>query len=390
MHKELNKNIPKEKQDNNYWEFMEKNKDVIPSRIKIFFKKIGNQIILDPLIKLAQITDFQYYISTTYDNLLEDRLWAERGGEYKQIETIDFSINNNSISYSEENLKTVATVFNLMGSIKRINGFAITEEEILEHLYSLTNENQYTKKFFNDIEEKLLLFLGCGFSNWLLRFFIRIISRERLNEAHITKIIADSKTPIDRNLVLFLNHFNSKIVLVPITNSLEFVDKLFEEWKVRKPEGSERKIKYKGVVFLSFSSEDRDRFVDKLYKILDLRGVSVFYDKKKLDAGDYFDPKIKEEISNCKLFIPLISKNSLDPKRYAIKEWNTAMTAEQYFINSGMKKEDDESFIKPFIIDDTKANDERINNIFKHISAKQENQIEKIAEFIISKLEQLD
>jgi len=381
MHKELNKSLPEKSRESDFWEFMEKNKNTIPRKIRNFLNNdVEDKIILDSLKKLAQITDFEFYISMTYDNFLETTLKEERCTKGEQIETIDYSINNNSIKYSEEDLKTVATVFNLMGSIKKLNGFAKTEEEMLEHFYTLTKENQFNTKLFDNIEEKNLLFIGCKIPNGLFQFFIRIISRERLNEAHVTKIIADSKTPSNRSLCLFLNHFNSQIYPLPATNSMKFVDILYKKWKKRKP--TTGKKKFQETVFLSFSSDDREPLVVELVNILDLNGVNVFYDKKKLDAGDYFDEKIKKEINKCELFVPLISENSLKPGRYARREWEAAMIREQYQINSGLKS----NFIKPFIIDDTKSNEERIAEIFHHISVQARKDVTKIANFIIKNL----
>jgi hypothetical protein len=387
MHHELCKGMDEARRDEDYWEFMEKNKKSIPTHIKVFLNNVQSKIDTSPLIKLAQITDFQYYICMTYDNFFEPVLRAERCNAGEQIETIDFSINNNASSLVYEDKRTVATIFNIMGSINKINGFAKTEEEVLEHLYSLSRENQFTTKFFSNIEEKHLLFIGCNLPDWLLRFMIRIITRERLNDANITKIIADRTTANDKKLCLFLNHFNSSIFHLPNSTSLEFVDEMYSRWKAGKPTGSVGKIKYPGVVFLSYSSDDRDAFVEELYQKLVLKGVNVFYDKNKLDAGDYFTQKIKKAITDCSLFIPLISKNSLDPERYAINEWNTAMNMEQYFIDSGMKELDDTSFIKPFTIDDTMPNDSRIQKIFKHISVQSENDIDKIVDLIIANLD---
>mgnify|MGYP003926922021 CR=1 FL=1 len=49
--------------------------------------------------------------------------------------------------------------------------------------------------------------------------------------------------------------------------------------------------------------------------------------------------KIQKAITDCRLFIPLISKNSLDPGRYTIKEWDTAMNGERWKIAQQIQKE---------------------------------------------------
>lgn len=385
MHRSLCEGMPEEQRDDDFWEFMEKNKENnIAQRIKVFLNHMNDEIDKNPLLKLAQITDFQEYICMTYDNFFQPILEAERCSQDQVIQTIDFSINNNSQSQPLEEQSAVATIFNLMGSINKINGFAKTEEEVLEHLYSLTKENLFTNRFFSDIEEKHFLFIGCNFPNWLLRFFIRIISRERLNDKNITKIIADYTTYSDPKLCMFLNHYNSKIYQMPNATALEFINELYQRWTERKPQGSQNKIKYEGVVFLSYSSEDRSTFVEELYQELLLNGVNVFYDQTKLDSGDYFTQKIGKAITHCKLFISLISSHSLDPDRYVTKEIETAMAREQFFVASG---EERPSFIRPYIIDDTPGNTPRLQELFKHISIRKENNVGTIVQSIISDLE---
>ena len=381
MHRELMNNkrfitIP----DDDYWEFMEKNKQTIPSKIQDFLITMQDKINNDPLLKLARITDFEYYICLTYDNFFTSVLQTERAKKGEYIRTIDYSMNNNSIDESVESREPVATVFNLMGSIERLNGFAKTEEEVLEHLYSLKDRNKFTDELFDNIEDKHFLFIGCDCPDWLLRFMIRIITRIRLKEAPITKVIADTRTVNDKKLCLFLNHYNSKVYPVPSATSIEFVDKLYAGWH----QGKSESIKYKGEVFLSYCSDDRETFARKIYESLQLKGVEVFFDEAKIDSGDYFSEKIQKRIKSSKLFIPLISDKSLDPLRYTFKEWDCAVATEKA---KAFLEEKEKAFIKPFVIDATKPTDERIQKIFSAISIKNEKNINKITDFIISNLE---
>lgn len=316
----------------------------------------------------------------TYDNFFKSILQSERGPKGEYIRTIDYSINNNSESGSVKKSKPVATIYNLMGSIDEINGIAKTEEEILEHLYLLNDQNKFTNELFENIEDKHFLFIGCDCPNWLLRFLMRFITRKRLNDAPITKVIADSRTITDKKLCLFLNHYNSRVYPVPDSTSIEFVDNLYKGWS----EGKKEKVKYKGEVFISYCSNNRESFAKKLQESLESKGVEVFYDEESLDSGDYFNEKIEDSIRKSKLFVPLISEDSLEPARYTRKEWNCAVDIEEaYYVLNKKRKE----FIKPFIIDDTSPADKRIQEVFKSISVKKENDVNKITQFIISNLE---
>ena len=89
--------------------------------------------------------------------------------------------------------------------------YAISDEDILEFICVLQSENFCPEKLFSELENNNLLLLGCGFSDWLERFFLRMAKRHRLSDPRsFVEVVADSRTPGDPNLVLFLQQVSSR------------------------------------------------------------------------------------------------------------------------------------------------------------------------------------
>lgn len=79
-----------------------------------------------------------------------------------------------------------------------------------------------------------------------------------------------------------------------------------------------------GAVFLSYASQDSDA-AQRICDALRARGVEVWFDRTELEGGDAWDAKIKRQIRDCALFIPLISANSQSRQEgYFRREWNLA------------------------------------------------------------------
>src|ERR1041384_4615208 len=78
-------------------------------------------------------------------------------------------------------------------------------------------------------------------------------------------------------------------------------------------------------VFLSYAREDTDaarRIADALRGF----GVEVWFDQNELRGGDQWDQKIRKQIRECALFLPVISVNTqARPEGYFRREWKLAV-----------------------------------------------------------------
>jgi TolB-like protein/Tfp pilus assembly protein PilF len=78
------------------------------------------------------------------------------------------------------------------------------------------------------------------------------------------------------------------------------------------------------VVFLSYASQDAQA-AQKICEALRAAGIEVFLDQSELRGGDAWDQKIRREIRDCALFIPVISAHTvLRHEGYFRLEWDLA------------------------------------------------------------------
>ena len=59
-------------------------------------------------------------------------------------------------------------------------------------------------------------------------------------------------------------------------------------------------------VFLSYASQDAAA-VERIAEALRAAGVEVWFDKDELVGGDAWDQKIRRQIKECAIFVPIIS-----------------------------------------------------------------------------------
>jgi TolB-like protein len=77
-------------------------------------------------------------------------------------------------------------------------------------------------------------------------------------------------------------------------------------------------------VFLSYASQDAEA-AQKICDALRAAGIEVFLDQSELRGGDAWDQKIRREIHDCAIFIPVISANTASRHEgYFRLEWDLA------------------------------------------------------------------
>ncbi len=100
-----------------------------------------------------------------------------------------------------------------------------------------------------------------------------------------------------------------------------------------------------GAVFLSYASQDAEaarRIADALRAF----GVEVWYDQSELRGGDAWDAKIRKQIKECALFLPVISTTTqARGEGYFRREWHLAMER-MHDMAEGVP------FLVPVVVDD--------------------------------------
>ena len=113
-------------------------------------------------------------------------------------------------------------------------------------------------------------------------------------------------------------------------------------------------------VFLSYASQDAEA-VARLAEALRAAGVEVWFDRNELVGGDAWDAKIRRQIAECALFVPVISASTqVRLEGYFRIEWRLAAQR-----THGMAEE--KAFLLPVVIDDTREADAKVPAEFKAV-----------------------
>jgi hypothetical protein len=234
------------------------------------------------------------------------------------------------------------------------------------------------------LADKYLLILGCGYENWQARFFLLGLKGAELfsNIWDASSLLADSHTRNDVELDRFLSRCKGNIYYEG--GAIEFVNELCDRLEktplsISDADGDTFE---KGSIFISYASEDKLAAL-KIKQRLESFSLPVWMDKFRLESGCDYDDRIKSNIQNSSLFIPLISQSTsqITEPRFFRKEWNIA-------IEQSLQSSPKIPFIHPVAIDDVKPSDNIPNAINKlhWISAPdgelQENDIDHIMDLI--------
>ena len=113
-------------------------------------------------------------------------------------------------------------------------------------------------------------------------------------------------------------------------------------------------------VFLSYASQDAEA-ARRICESLRAAGVEVWFDQNELVGGDAWDQKIRKQIRECALFVPILSANTQARlEGYFRIEWKLAAQRTHAMA-------DEKAFLLPVVIDDTTDADARVPVEFKAV-----------------------
>jgi hypothetical protein len=112
-----------------------------------------------------------------------------------------------------------------------------------------------------------------------------------------------------------------------------------------------------GAVFLSYASEDAEA-ARRICDGLRAAGIEVWFDQSELRGGDAWDRRIRQQIRDCALFIPVVSgRTQARAEGYFRLEWHLA---EQRTHLIGRQR----AFLVPVCVDDTPERDADVPDAF--------------------------
>ena len=311
------------------------------------------------LRQLAQITDFDLFITTTFDPLLEKAVNLERYGGQSTAEVIAYAPNRVADLPAERSQLARAVVYHLLGRLSASPTYVVSDEDMLEFICALQSEHLTPEKLFHELEHSHLLLIGSDFSNWLARLFLRMAKRKRLSDPRdVGEVLADDHTMKDERLVAFLQQVS---VRTRVYGGAEaFVADLHARWMKRQggtaAQGGAGAVPQRFLppsrempehaIFISYAREDLPA-VQRLKAAMDAAGLTTWFDLDRLEGGDDYDRKIRANIARCSFFVPVISATTQRRhEAYFRREWNYAVDRSLSIAEGGV-------FILPVCIDET-------------------------------------
>lgn len=308
-----------------------------------------------PLLnEFLKIKDLGYFVNTAvYNHVLEEKIEKSRD---KKVESINFSLRDGPVKDSVDPEKIIEPfVFNVFGSLLNTIDPALTEEDMLEYIGFFKEKISGATNIVNALKNKNLLFLGCEFPEWMMRFSLRLLSSEPMHEWGNSRsiYIINNKSEYRENLYKAMKNYN---IITYEGNTYEFIQELTKRWKQKNPNAEKNKI-----VFLSYTRADTEAVENIKKGIEQIGNITCWYDKRELEPGDDWREKIVVNIRKADLFIPLISVNSLEHQDgYVQKEWSQGVN-EWVFRNHDKK---DGKYLIPVVIDDSRLYSEKITSFF--------------------------
>jgi len=308
------------------------------------------------LRRLAAITDFDLFVSTTCDSLLESAINLERFAGASSTDVLSYSPNRVVDLPTERERLQRPLVYHLFGKLSASPTYVISDEDLLEFICALQSEHLVPEKLFHELEHNHLLFIGSNFTNWLARLFLRMAKRQRLSDPRdVGEVLADDHSSEDDRLVAFLQQVSVRTRIY--VGAERFVDELHARWQARrKLAGSPAPARFlpparempDDAVFISYAREDLAA-VQQLKAGLEAAGITTWFDIDRLEGGDDYDRKIQRNIARCSYFIPVVSATTQRRlEGYFRREWS-------YAIDRVRNMADGALFILPVSIDATTA-----------------------------------
>lgn len=338
------------------------------------------------LQELAAIPAFNLLVTTAFDPLLEQALNAARYGGKQLTHVCRFFPESAEDLPTRKRDLSRATVYHLLGRISPDPQYVVWEEDTLEFMCALNQRLETVmEKLARDLKEHGLLILGLNFSDWLVRFFLRIAKQGRLSESRPqTEYLAEDPTgEAADSMVMFFGGLSRNIQVVNC-DPTEFIAELARRWREKHPPNEPVEAAFvappesempAGAIFISYAREDETAVI-RLKAGLERHGCVCWYDRERLKPGGNWHNELEDAVKKrCALFLSVVSQTTENAAEgYFHQERNWAAERKGVF-------SDDEEFYIPVVIDDSPLGTRREPRVFRQIQATRLVDGEVTAEF---------
>jgi hypothetical protein len=326
------------------------------------------------LLDLASIGAFNLFLTTTFDPLLQKAIDTVRHDGADATTVCAFSPGKETRDLDARRRDLAGTtVFHLLGRFSATPDYVVWEEDMLEFLFALDRHMPVLERLGRDLKEHGLLVLGLHFSDWLVRFFVRVSKQQRLLTLEHEAYLADAPDDFaPRSLVLFFGAVSPGIIHVMHEDPVSFCAELARRWKARHPDdGQTAELRLpnlprempRGAIFISYARED-EAAAASMVRGLQEAGCTVWYDRERLRPAVNWHNSLEDEIkTRCGLFLSVISRTTEAAREsYYHLERNWAASRAERMAH-------DEEFYIPVVIDDAPLITVREPRVFHHIQA---------------------
>ena len=238
--------------------------------LRVVLRELDGLAVPEPLLKLARITSFKLYVTTTFDFLIERAINQERFDEQRQTLVFTHAPTDKQDLPREFDRLNRPAVFHLLGRLSATpQSYAVTREDIGEFVRLLQSKGEDAPNLLLDkLKRSNLLVLGSRFDDWLINFFVGHTKSGRRLEAKVDLVPTRGQNSVRGDVVL-LQHFGGGAKIFHAAGALDFIDELSRRVHDSAPiEESEPPSSIlslvassgmqSGAVFVSYAEADRD------------------------------------------------------------------------------------------------------------------------------------
>jgi hypothetical protein len=300
--------------------------DLVSTRKKISQYAIEIHDLVDTsyLEKIVSISPFNYFFNLTFTSHLGEVVTAKRTFPNISPKVSSFPHMMKKPKQPDDLIKNdclyEGVVYNIFGLAyhkqKTFHDYYYSDDEILAFIPSFSRWYEIRLNNYKEVvTDASLLFLGCQYPDWLTRIMINTL---KPNSLEINKVLArvffDYCNDVSNSFFLDKHKFKYQ----GQTPTLQLINELSD---LLSRNNFVLNIKNKDFVFVSYT-QDNLALAQKVICQLS-KSMNVWFDRIKMFPGDIINDEVKEGIQNCKLFLPLITANSVAklPGDYVRQEW---------------------------------------------------------------------
>jgi hypothetical protein len=299
-------------------------------------ERFNHNLTPESFRKLVSIKHFTFFINATFTNILTlaYNKFRARGKDGEEMQssyevTSDPTVISRPAPAARFTLKLEKPlIYNLFGTHdEAADDYLLTDADYVEFIHDLIRDKDVRfSNLVSFLNEADLLFLGCNFPDWFLRFFIRVCVGDRLDRVspieRKTVIDTINNLQLDSSRSVFLGYYRIQTLKIDC-NTL--IDEIYQSLSNDRDK-TQNILDDQGNnnVFISYCREDEQVVKDLTTQFND-KYVDYFQDVNNLRSGDSLNDKISTAIDKSCVFLFIVSSNIQKADKYLWEELRYAI-----------------------------------------------------------------